>query len=122
MPCLKCGGKVEEGALICNRCAEASFQEPKFFLNPVLLGTSAFSRLRSKGSAAYILGPNTGSDIVQIPSLDLAKSLKDLNVQELAHEEARPFFQRCDYILAHLGVSLNLEAVERHTGERGWSR
>ena len=112
MPCLKCGGKVEEGALICNRCAEASFQEPKFFLNPVLLGTSAFSRLRSKGSAAYILGPNTGSDIVQIPSLDLAKSLKDLNVQELAHEEARPFFQRCDYILAHLGVSLNLDSPE----------
>ncbi|OGS56781.1 MAG: hypothetical protein A3K60_03185 [Euryarchaeota archaeon RBG_19FT_COMBO_56_21] len=112
MPCLKCGGKVEEGALICNRCADASFQEPKFFLNPVLLGTSAFSRLRSKGSAAYILGPNTGSDIIQVPSLDLVKAVKDLNVQELSHEEARPFFQRCDVILAHLGVSLNLDSPD----------
>lgn len=112
MPCLKCGGKVEEGALVCNRCADASFQEPRFFLNPVLLGTSAFSRLRAKGSAAYILGPNTGSDIVHVPSLDLVKAIKDLNVQELAHEEARPFFGRCDVVLAHLGVSLNLDSPD----------
>ncbi|OGS42772.1 MAG: hypothetical protein A3K76_06455 [Euryarchaeota archaeon RBG_13_57_23] len=112
MPCLKCGGKVEEGALICNRCADASFQEPKFFLNPVLLGTSAFSRLRSKGSAAYILGPNTGSDVIHVPSLDLVKALKDLNVQELAHEDAKPFFERCEIVLAHLGVSLNLDSPD----------
>jgi tetratricopeptide (TPR) repeat protein len=109
VPCLKCGGKVEDGALICNRCADASFQEPKFFLNPVLLGTSAFSRMRSKGSAAYILGPNTGSDVIHVPSADLVKAVREMNVQELSHEEAKPFFERCDILLGHLGVSIKSE-------------
>jgi len=107
--CLKCGGKSEGDALLCDACADASFSESKFFLNPVLIGPSLYSRLRSHGSAAYMLGPNTSSDIVAIASTDLQKSIKDMNVQGLQHEEMKGFFQRCNAMLAHLGVPLKLD-------------
>src|SRR5512136_120227 len=56
VPCLRCGGKTEGDALLCDSCADASFAEPKFFLNPILIGPSLLSRLRDQGSAAYLLG------------------------------------------------------------------
>ncbi len=110
MPCLRCGGQSEEGALLCDSCADASFQESKFFLGPVLVGTSMFSRLRAQGSAACLLGPNTGSDISVVPSGDLVKQVKELNVQLMRHEELNGFYQRCNAILAHLGVPLKVDS------------
>lgn len=112
MTCLKCGGKSEGDALLCDACADASFSESKFFLNPVLIGPSLYSRLRDQGSAAYLLGPNTSSDIVAVPSTDIQKSMKDLNVQNLPHEELKGFYQRCDAMLAHLGVPLKLDSPQ----------
>lgn len=73
VPCLRCGGKVEGDALLCDSCADATFAEPKFFLNPILIGPSLLSRLRDQGSAAYLLGPTPGLDFVAVPSTDLQK-------------------------------------------------
>ncbi len=109
MTCLKCGGKSEEGALLCDTCADSSFDEPKFFLNPVLIGPSLYSRLRARGSAAYVLGPNTNSDFVTVQSADLGKWIEDTSVQGLQHDKLKGFYQRCDAMLAHLGVPLKLD-------------
>lgn len=110
MPCLKCGGQSEGDALLCDSCAESSFQEPRFFLSPVLIGPSICARLRSKGSASYLLGPNVGSDLVMVPSADLQKWVRDFSVQKLQHEELQEFYRRCNALLAHLGVPLNLDS------------
>ena len=106
MPCLRCGGPSEEESLVCDSCADACFQDPQFFLNPVLVGPSLFARLRAEGSAACVLGPNTQSDVADVPSVDLPKTIKDLNVQAMPHEELQEFYVRCDAVLAHLGVPL----------------
>jgi len=110
--CLECGGKSEGDALLCDACADASFSESKFFLNPVLVGSSLYSRLRDHGSAAYVLGPNTSSDVLTIASTDLQKSIKEINVQGLQHEELRGFYERCNSMLAHLGVPLKLDSPQ----------
>jgi len=112
VPCLKCGGTSEDDALLCNGCADQCLSEPKFFLNPVLIGQSVYSRLRSTGSAAYLLGPNDGSDIVSVPSADLVKTIKDLSAQSISHEDLPSFRQRCDTLLAHLGVPLKLDSPQ----------
>lgn len=112
MPCLKCGGKSEGDALLCDACADASFSESKFFLNPVLIGPSLYSRLRDQGSAACLLGPNTGPDTVAVASADLQKFVKDLSVQGLQHDELKGFYQRCNALLAHLGVPLKLDSPQ----------
>ncbi len=110
MPCLKCGGQSEAEALLCDSCAEASFQEPRFFLSPVLIGPSLFSRLRERGSAAYLLGPNAGTELVLVPSLDLERWIRDYDVQHLQHEDLKEFHARCDALLAHLGVPLSSDS------------
>jgi len=92
--------------LLCDACADACFQDPKFFLSPILIGPSVFAKLRAQGSAAYELGPNTRGDVVSVPSADLAKAIKDLNIQAMPHEELQGFYVRCDAVLAHLGIPL----------------
>lgn len=110
MPCLKCEGKCDDDALVCDKCADECFQEPKFFLNPVLVGTSLFSRLRSTAAAACLIGPVARSDIVFISSADVIKSITDLNVQSLQHDELRNFQVRCETVLAHLGIPLRVDS------------
>lgn len=112
VPCLRCGGPSEEESLVCDKCADTCLQDPKFFLSPVLIGPSVFSRLRSEGSAAYLLGPNTRSDVVNIPSSDLPKAVKDINIQAMPHEELQGFYVRCDSVLAHLGVPLRSDGTQ----------
>ncbi len=112
MPCLKCGGQSEDDALLCDKCADSCFQEPKFFLNPVLIGPSMFSKLRAKGSAAMLLGPYSTSDVVYVSSGDLPKAIKDLNVQLMPREDLQGFYQRCNTLLSHLGVPLQLDSPE----------
>ena len=109
MPCLRCGGKTEGDALLCDSCADASFAEPKFFLNPILIGPSLLSRLRDQGSAAYLLGPTPALDFIAIPSTDLQKYVKDMNIQGLPQDELKGFYLRCNAILAHLGVPIKLD-------------
>lgn len=109
MPCLKCGGKTEEEALLCDGCADTCFQDPKFFLDPVLVGQSVFARLRSSGSAAYVLGPNTRASMVNIQSSDLMKVIRDVNVQALLHDDLGPFYAKCVALLAHYGVPLKVD-------------
>ena len=109
MPCLKCGGQTVDEALLCDNCADSSFKEPKFFLNPVLIGPSLYLRLRTASSAAYLLGPTSGSEIVTVPSTNLEKLIQDANPQAMSHEELKSFYQRCDSIMAHLGVPLKLD-------------
>jgi len=92
--------------LVCDACADACFQDPKFFLNPVLIGPSVFSRLRARGSGAYALGPSTRGDTVNVPSADLPKAIGDLNIQAMPHEELQSFYIRCDSVLAHYGIPL----------------
>ncbi|HEX9908151.1 MAG TPA: tetratricopeptide repeat protein [Thermoplasmata archaeon] len=110
MACLRCGEQSEEGALICDACSEASFQEPKFFLNPILVGTSIYSRLRDKGSAALLLGPVSRSDVLHVPSADLDKAIGDLNPQLVQHDDLLPLYKRCNAILAHLGGPLKVDS------------
>jgi tetratricopeptide (TPR) repeat protein len=109
---LKCGGKTEAEALLCDGCAEASLQEPKFFLNPVLIGPSLYSRLRETSTAAYLLGPTSGSDIITVPSVNVEKIVQDMNPQMIPHEDLKGFYQRCDSILTHLGVPVKLDSRE----------
>ncbi len=106
MTCLRCGGPSEVESLVCDSCADACFQDPRFFLDPVLIGPSIFSQLRAEGSAACVLGPNTQGDVVDVPSADLPKTIRDLNVQAMPHEDLQEFYVKCDAILAHLGVPL----------------
>ncbi len=103
---MRCGGPSEEESLVCDSCADACSQDPQFFLNPVLIGPSIFARLRNEGSAAYVLGPNTMGDVVEVPSADIPKTIKDLNVQAMPHEQLQEFYVKCDAVLAHLGVPL----------------
>jgi tetratricopeptide (TPR) repeat protein len=112
VPCLKCGCQSEDDALLCDKCADSCFQESKFFLNPVLIGSSVFSRLRAKGSAAMLLGPYSSSDVVYVSSGDLPKAVKDLNVQLMPREDLQGFYQRCNTLLSHLGVPLQLDSPE----------
>lgn len=112
MPCLKCGGPVEEDAQLCDSCADSCLQEPKFFLNPVLVGPSIYSRLRAKGSAMYILGPTSGPDVITVPSAVLEKPIEDLNPKLMPHEDLKSFYQKCDAILVHQGVPLKLDSAE----------
>jgi tetratricopeptide (TPR) repeat protein len=109
LPCLKCGGQTVDEALICDSCAEESLQEPKFFLNPVLIGPSLYSRLRASSSGAYLLGPTSGSDVLMVPSTDLNRIIQDTNPQTMVHGDLQGFYQRCDTLLAHLGVPLRLD-------------
>ncbi len=112
MPCLKCGGKSDDDALLCEGCSESLLAEYKFFLNPVLVGPSLYSSLRSQGSCAYLLGPNAGSAISLIPSADLQRVVKDLNVQGIHHEDLKEFYARCDAMLAHMGVPLKADSPQ----------
>ncbi len=68
-----------------------------------------FSRLRSDGSAACLLGPVARSDMVLIPSADILKRITDLNVQNLQHDELKDVHVKCDAMLAHLGVPLRVD-------------
>jgi tetratricopeptide (TPR) repeat protein len=112
VPCLKCEGKSEDDALLCDKCADSCFKESKFFLNPVLIGPSVFSRLRARGQAAMLLGPYSRSDIVYVSSGDFSKAIKDLNVQTMPHEDLQGFYQRCNTLLSHLGIPLQLDSPE----------
>jgi tetratricopeptide (TPR) repeat protein len=110
LPCLKCGAQTVDEALLCDSCADSSFKEPKFFLNPVLIGPSLYLRLRAASSAAYLLGPTAGPEVVTVPSTDLEKSIHDINPQTMSHDDLNSFYQRCDAIMAHLGVPLKLDS------------
>lgn len=109
MPCLKCGGSSEEDALLCDGCADTCFKETRFFLNPVLIGNSVFSKMRSEGSAALLLGPVCDSDIIKLPSADLPKMVNDMPTEGIKQDDLAPFFERCNALLSHLGVPLNLD-------------
>jgi len=112
VPCLKCGGPAEEDAQLCDSCADSCLQEPRFFLNPVLIGPSLYSRLRANASAVYLLGPTAGADAFTVPSTVLEKSIQDLNPQLMPHEDLKSFYQRCNAILVHQGVPLKLDSPE----------
>ena len=109
MPCLKCGGSSEGDALLCDGCAETCFKEPKFFLNPTLVGPSVFSRMRVNGSLAAVIGPTPGPGYVRLPSTDLQKLVADTSVDSMRLDEAKAFCERCNTILAHLGVKIALD-------------
>jgi tetratricopeptide (TPR) repeat protein len=109
LPCLKCGGSSEGDALLCDGCADTCFKEPKFFLNPTLVGPSVFSRMRANGSLAAVIGPTPGPGYVRLPSTDLQKLVKDASVDSMRLEEAKAFCERCNTILAHLGVKIALD-------------
>lgn len=109
MTCLKCGGSSEGDALLCDGCADICFKEPKFFLNPTLVGPSVFSQMRANGSLAAVIGPTPGLGYVRLPSTDLQGIVRDTPVDALRLEEARVFCERCNTILAHLGVKITLD-------------
>ena len=106
MPCLKCEGPCEDGSLICDVCADACLNEARFFLTPVLIGPSLFSRLRSNGSIASVLGPTALSDISLMASSDTKKVLHNTRIEALSDEETLHFLSLCNKTLAHLGVPL----------------
>lgn len=109
MACLRCGCMCEEGPLLCDACADASFEDPRFFLNPSLIGRSVFQRMRSEGSATMLLGPTSCSDTMCIPSVDLQKMVSETGVNGMTPEELKGFYEQCNTILAHLGVPLKFD-------------
>lgn len=109
MVCLKCGAMTEDGAPICVSCADASIEDPRFFLNPTLIGQSVFKRLRSEGSAAIVLGPVPGSDLSMVMSSDIEKAVHDAIIPAMRPEDVKPFYELCNMILAHLGVPLKFD-------------
>jgi len=100
---------TEDGALICGECASALFADPKFFLNPVLVGQSVFQRIRSEGSAATLLGPTAESSVVRLPSVDIQTRIADTSVEGMMDDEVLPFYETCNTVLAHLGVPLKFD-------------
>lgn len=109
MACLKCGAMTEDGALLCEQCADASITDPRFFLNPSLIGQSIFRRLRSEGSATVAIGPMSGPDVILVSSSDLERAVSDAVVSAMKQEDARSFCERCNTLLSHLGVPLKFE-------------
>ena len=117
MPCLECEGSCDDGALICDDCAEARFKEAKFFLNPVLIGPSLYARLRSQGSVACILGPTTEGDTAMLASADLRKSIHDASAEGLTEAELVSYYDLCNQTLAHMGIPLKYDASSIHLTE-----
>ncbi|MDQ1371414.1 MAG: Tetratricopeptide repeat protein [Candidatus Thermoplasmatota archaeon] len=109
MACLKCGTMTEDGALLCESCADATIADPSFFLNPVLIGQSVFHRLREEGSAAVALGPAHGAGLPRMKSYDIERVVNDAIIPAMRQEEVTPFCERCNTILAHLGVPLKFD-------------
>lgn len=81
-------------------------------MNPVLVGPSLYSRLRANGSAVYLLGPTSGSDVLTVPSAALEKPIQEMNPQLMPHEDLKSFYQKCNAILVHQGVPLKLPPQE----------
>lgn len=109
MPCLKCDGQSEDGALMCDECADACYGEPRFFLTPVLIGPSLYARLRSVGSVAYVLGPTSEGDLSLMTSSDIRRTLQDAVLSGLSEEEVLHNIDLCDKTLAHMGVPLKYD-------------
>ena len=109
LACLKCGAMTEDGALLCETCADESISDPRFFVNPSLIGQSVFGRLRSEGSLAAALGPTPGPDVSLVGSSDLERGVRDAVVSATKPEEAKPFYERCNTLLTHLGVPLKFD-------------
>ena len=100
---------TEDGALMCDQCADASVTDPRFFLNPSLIGQSVFKRLRSEGSVSLAIGPVSGPDMIFVKSSDLEQAVNDAVVPAMRPEDAKPFCERCNVLLSHLGVPLKFE-------------
>jgi len=100
---------TEDGALLCESCADATIADPRFFLNPVLVGQSVFRRLREEGSAAVALGPMHGPEVPRMRSYDIDRVVNDSVVTAIRQDEVSAFCERCDAILAHLGVPLKFD-------------
>lgn len=100
---------TEDGALLCGPCADASIEDPRFFLSPVLIGQSVLGRLRSEGSAAVALGPVPDSEFTVMASPDIERAVRDSVIPAVREEEVGPFYEMCNNLLAHLGVSLKFE-------------
>lgn len=109
MPCLKCGGPSEEDSLLCDACADACAKDARFFLDPVLVGPSVFTQMRAEGSLATMLGPTPGSGYVRLQSTDLQRHVLGTSLQSLPAGDLRGFHELCNSLLAHLGVTLNLD-------------
>lgn len=109
MACLKCGTMTEDGALLCESCADVSIEDPRFFLNPSLIGQSVFKRLRAEGSATILIGPSSGPDTVLVRSSDVEQTVNDAIIPAMREEDARPFYESCNTILCHLGVPLKFD-------------
>jgi len=109
LPCLRCGGPSEEDSLLCDGCADACFLEPKLFLNPTLVGHSVYAVMREQGSAAQLLGPAASANFALMPSADLQKSIKEVSSQALRHEDLKVFHDRCNMLLANIGVPIKLD-------------
>ncbi len=101
---------TEDGALLCEQCAEESVKDPRFFLSSSLVGQSVFGRLRSEGSLAVAIGPVHGTDTMSMRSSDLGQAVNDAVVTGMTQEELRPFSERCNTLLSHLGVPLKLKS------------
>lgn len=106
MPCLKCEGPCEERTLVCDTCADACLSEARFFLTPVLIGPSLFSRLRSNGSVAGALGPVAAGDISLMASSDTRKTIRNTRLEALTDEETTEYLDLCNKTLAHMGIPL----------------
>ena len=109
MPCLKCESQCEDGALMCDDCAEACLKESRFFLTPVLIGPSLYARLRSEGSIACVLGPTVERDFTLTASADVRRALQEASLSGLSEAEARQYIDLCDKTLAHMGVPLKYD-------------
>jgi tetratricopeptide (TPR) repeat protein len=108
---------TEGGALLCGPCADKSIEDPRFFLSPVLIGHSLLRRLRSEGSVGITLGPVPDTDLRVMACSDIERAVNDAVVPAMKEEDVGPFYDRCNAILAHLGVSLKFDRPQMMLNE-----
>ncbi|UCE91936.1 MAG: tetratricopeptide repeat protein [Methanobacteriota archaeon] len=92
--------------MVCDTCADTCLTEARFFLTPVLIGPSLFSRLRAKGSMASALGPVSDGAMSLVPSSDTKGVLRNTRLEALTDEETASYLDLCNKTLAHMGVPL----------------
>lgn len=95
--------------LICDPCADETFQSGRSFLPATLWGEGLLERLRDHAVAMIQLGPVVSSSVERQPAAPLLERFRNVDVRKLPSEGLRRFLSDCNLALRHLGVPLSLD-------------
>jgi len=108
--CLRCGARTEGSAIICDPCADETFQSGRSFLPATLWGTGLLERVRDQAVAMLRLGPVVSSAIERYPAAPLLERFRNVDVRKLPPDNLRRFLRECNTALRHLGVPTSLDS------------